>query len=202
MKARYLASVQEKKGFHSRKRTIRFRVGIDDLADRLLPARQFKRLVEEVGFPPIIDLTDMAKTPLLRAATWLADSEPNVALGILLRTCRSYRDDALDSFFTQTRIALLSAEDVENLASRVEASLDHAVPAAEKSSVADDLDRFIYYWIDRVQVGVELLARLVLRLDMDRAEKIVERALTYYSQASSRNDLSWMCHWIVFWQGP
>jgi hypothetical protein len=80
-----------------------------------LPGLQAKRLVEEVGLPPVVDLHDLAKSLLLRTAVWLAESAPGQALGVILRASDYEEDEIFDNFFNRSRIALLADSEVNTL---------------------------------------------------------------------------------------
>jgi hypothetical protein len=145
-----------------------------------LPGLQAKRLMEETGIPPVVDIVvDLAKRLLLRTAVWLADPAPGPALGAILRVSDYEKDETFDDFFNRSRIALLADSQVETLVGRVERALDYGVPRAAAAMTEEDNDRSTY-WIGRTRVAVEVLSRLVLRLDGVKAEQVLDRALSYY----------------------
>src|SRR5215210_3110709 len=156
-----------------------------------LPALQAKRLVEEAGIPPVADRVDLAKTLLLRAAVWLAEPAPGLALGLILRVSNYEGDETFDEFFNRSRIALLADSQVDALVDRVELALDHGVPRAAAAMTEEDNER-AHYWLGRMRVVVEVLSRLVMRLDGIRAEQVLERALGYYHLPLFREH-----HWLI-----
>lgn len=144
----------------------------------LLPGRRARRLVEEAGLPPIVDVVSLSEQILLQASVWLERDAPQLALATILRTCR-YEHDIFDNFFNRCRIATLSADEVLALISRLELALDFSVPKIFAAFIEDDSDRSIY-WLGRVRVAVEALSRLVLRVDEEHAEEVLQRALKFY----------------------
>lgn len=156
-----------------------------------LPGLQAKRLVEEIGIPPVVDNVDLSKSLLLRAAVWLAEAAPNLALGILLRISDYEKNKAFDDFFNRCRIALLMDLQVELLVERVERALDYGVPKAAAAMTEEDHDQSTY-WVGRTRVAVEVLSRLVLRLEGQRAERVLDRALNFYRLPLFRQH-----HWLT-----
>ena len=154
-----------------------------------LPGLQAKRLVEETGIPPVVDNLDLAKSLLLRAAVWLTEPAPNLALGTILRVSSYEREETLDEFFNRSRIAQLADSQVDALVERVGRALDYGVPRAAAAMTEEDHER-AHYWLGRTRATVEVLSRLVLRLDGYRAERVLERALDFYHLPLFRQDHS------------
>jgi hypothetical protein len=205
---RALPAQSEYEGFDPSLRGVTFRTS-DDLEDRLRPAHQFRRLVEEAGIPAAVtvSLLSLGQESFLRVASWLADTAPKLAIGILLRVRPGDREESLEHLFTRPRIALMDAAESESLVSKLERSLDHCVDAAEKVQTADDPDRFLY-WLSRIEFGTELLSRLTLRLPPDRAEAVFRRALRYVNSALFQNRhelldlLEHLLRWSIEAMGP
>ena len=68
-------------------------------------------------------------------------------------------------------------------------ALDYAVPRAAAALIEEDHERTTY-WIGKTCVAVEVLSRLVLRLDGDKAERILDRALDFYKRPVFRQSFS------------
>jgi hypothetical protein len=144
-----------------------------------LPGLQAMRLVEEAGLPPEIDNVGVSTVLRLRAAVWVEDRLPNMALGSILRVSSYGRDGGLDDFLHRCRVAVLGEALVKDLVTRVERALDYSVPRAAAALTENDTDR-MSYWVGRIRVGVEVLSRLVLRLEAEKAEQILDKALEFY----------------------
>jgi hypothetical protein len=106
-----------------------------------LPGLQAKRLVEETGLPPVAGDLDLARGLLLRAAVWLEERAPDLALGIILRVSTDEDNGIFDNFFNRSRIALLEDSQVDVLVERIESALDYAVPRAAAARTEEDQER-------------------------------------------------------------
>jgi hypothetical protein len=151
----------------------------DDSREKLLPAYQFKRLVEVAGIPPIVDHIVLAEKGLLRAAFWLASEDPQAAMSLLLRTGSS-ADEVFKRFFTRSRIALLTDQEVQDLVGMLEAAIDYATQESSRGKASQD------YKLGRLRVVVELLSRLVLRFSETEAEQLLARAIRFHSMEPFR----------------
>ena len=156
-----------------------------------LPALQAKRLVEETGMPPVVDNFDLAKRLLLRAAVWLAEPSPDLALRTILRISTFEEDETFEDFFNRSRIAQLADSQVEALVERASRAINYGVPRAAAATTEDDHER-ANYWVSKMRVAVEVLSRLVLRLDGARAERVLDLALGYYHHPLFRKH-----HWLI-----
>ena len=156
-----------------------------------LPALQAKRLVEETGIPPIVDNVDLAKTLLSRAVAWLAKPSPDLALGLILRVTSYEKDEIFDQFFNRSLISQIANSQIETLVERVERAIAYGVPRASAAITEENHDRSIY-WVSRLRVTVEVLSRLVLRLDEARANQVLDRALGFYHLPLFRQH-----HWLT-----
>lgn len=156
-----------------------------------LSGLQAKRLVEEIGLPPIIDFYDLAKSLLRRAAIWLAEPAPGPALGAILRASDYEEDEVFDDFFNRCRIAQLADYQVDALVKRVGRALDYGVLRAAAAMTEKDHERSTY-WVSRMRVAVEVLSRLVLRLEGEKAEQVLDRALNFYNLPLFRKH-----HWLI-----
>lgn len=149
--------------------------------EEAFPAFQVRRLVEEVGLPPLVDYVDVAKSLLLRTAVWLAESAPYESLGLILRASNSEDEEAFKAFLTRSRIALMDSNWIVILADNVEKAISLGIAKATAAAAQDDRARTLY-WLGRLRVAIELLSRLVIRLGGDRADAILRKALDYYRQ--------------------
>ena len=137
------------------------------------------RFSELAGLPPYRDAAispwTLSADILKSAAEEVAGQDMEMAVRLVLRSCRN--DDAtLEKVLSRTRVATLTPQKADVVAAvcerLIEASRGHVVASNEQQRNA--------FWTERMGVGVEVLARLVLRLESDRAETILKTALEYY----------------------
>lgn len=133
--------------------------------NRWVAARRAIRLSEVAGLPPFSAAADILKL----AADELLASEPAMAVRLVLRTLTSDTDKALQRVLSRTRVAMMPADLVEELAEICKDMIEYALPRTVGTSV-----------YDRMPVVMEALSRLVLRLDVEMVEIIFDKALEYY----------------------
>ena len=129
------------------------------------------RLAEMAGIPPFkiergIHSTVWAQV-LIDAADELADRNLEYAVRLILRTGSS-TDKTLGRILARSRIATLPTEQAERLA---QACL-RAIEKAMSSLVAATLQ-------PRTETAIEVLSRLVIRVNPDLAESVLNRAMEY-----------------------
>ena len=116
-------------------------------------------LSEVVGLPPVIS-AEMLKL----AAVGLSSSAPELSVRLVLRACTYENDTAIQKVLSRTQVALLPDESVRQLAKECTLLIEHGL---------------IYNWVQRVRVGMEVLSRLVLRLDPESALATFDKALGF-----------------------
>ena len=134
------------------------------------------RLSEVAGLPPSTGTAkslgvDVSGQMLRSAAVNISHSSPEFAIRLILRTCTYDKDPALESVLTRTRLALLPHELAKDLA-------ENCIALIEFGLRKD--------WIEQTRVAIEVLSRLVLRLEANQTLEIFKRAITYYSDRQSR----------------
>ena len=132
------------------------------------------RLSEIAGLPPSVDHMDVAAGILELAAESLSTSAPEMAIRLVLRVCTYEQDKTLMRVLSRTHVAALLADSARTLAEICEGVIEYALPRT-----ADARTRSVF-WIQRMRVAMEVLSRLVLRLEPDRVETLFDKALELY----------------------
>ena len=153
-------------------------VNVSPQADSYRAIRQS----EVAGVPPFV-MRDILRVVvfsgiLKSAAAKLADVQPELAIRLVLQNCDSESDDVLKRVLSRTRVALL--------------------PVQTAQTLANDCIKLIEYgmgrgWVTRPRVALEVLSRLVLRLDPELAQGIFDKALAYYGEGRNSEGLhTWL----------
>ena len=141
-------------------------------SERLIATYRAIHLSEVAGLPPSV-ATDILKL----AAENLAVLDPEMAARLVLRVSTDEKDKTLKRVFSRTRVAALSVDSAEALAELCNSVIEYALPRIVGTDAHGHRPVF---WIERIQVAMEVLSRLVLRLDPDMVESIFAKALEYY----------------------
>ena len=134
------------------------------------------RLTEVAGLPPAVRHreffgADVGGRMLKQAATNIVGFDQELAARLILRTCTYDKDDVLQSVFSRTSVALLPIESVQELASECTSLIGFGL---------------VKGWVEKTSVAIEVLSRLVLRLDANTALAIFDKSLEYYSSHRDR----------------
>lgn len=133
-------------------------------------AHRVIRLFEVVGLP-------MFGFYILKAAAEeLSVSEPEMGVRIILRTLVSDGDESLKRLLSRPRVAMISAELARKLANICDSVIKYALPRVG----VVDIGYWIQFWTERMQVAMEALSRLVVRLDAEDVENVFKFALAAY----------------------
>ena len=137
----------------------------------LVAAYRAVRLTEVAGLPPAVRQresfsVDVGGQMLKHAATNIAGMDQQMAALLVLRTCTYDKDEVLQSVFSRTRVALMPIEFVQKLAAECTSLIEFGL---------------VKGWVERTRVTIEVLSRLVLRLDAHTALAIFDKSLAYYS---------------------
>lgn len=134
---------------------------------RLVSAYRALRLPEVAGLPPVNVDREANGIPLgaasgilTLAADELATYAPELAIRIMLRICRSQSDKTFLRVLSRTRIASLSDDAAETLARICINIAEHTLPRL----LTLDETRGGISSIERLQMALEVLSRLVLRV--------------------------------------
>ena len=131
-------------------------------------------LSEVVGLRPAIS-AELLKL----AAVELSSSSPELSVRLVLRACTYENDGAIQKVLSRTQMALVPDESVRQLAKECTNLIEYGL---------------LHNWIERVRVGMEVLSRLVLRLDPESALATFDKALGF---CTNRQD-KLLSHVLVF----
>ena len=139
------------------------------------------RLAEVAGLPPVSRHEDPigmeVAAPLMRsAAEHLAATQPELAIRLALRACSGETDKTLDRVVTRSRTATLPPGPFAALAE----SCTDAVREILPKLVSTDPARVRSHWTPRASVALEVLSRLVIRMEPEQAETMLDLSLECY----------------------
>ena len=146
------------------------------------------RLSEVAGLPPSTDRLDVAANILKLAAERLVASDLEMAVRLVLRVSKYDQDKTLMRVLSRIRVAALSADSASALAEICNSVIEYALP---RIIGTDSRGHRPVFWLERMRVAMEVLSRLVLRLDPDMAESIFTKALEYYQNDHFARD-AWL----------
>ena len=130
------------------------------------------RLSEIVGAPPYSESYSVWGNILERSAEELPLSDIDFAARLILRTSGSSSKKTLERVFSRARVASMSTEQADTLA---QVCLNILKYEEQDINVLKPPGRFC--------TAAELLSRLAIRLDPQKAEDILDQALGYYQHA-------------------
>ena len=155
-----------------------------DLGIRTLPGYEFSndKYRRWVGARRVVRLSEVAGLPatglgILKSVVDVLPEmgEPELAVRLILRTFSYDRDDVLKRALSRSRVARMDQELVETLAD----ACDHIIKYASRVGVSE-AGGFLPTWLDRLRVAMEVLSRLVIRLESDKVEAKFAEILQIY----------------------
>ena len=142
-------------------------------ANRRVAAHRAIRLSEVTGLPT--SRLDILKL----AADQLSASEPEMAVRLILRTLSYDGDPLLKRILSRLRVAMMPVNLAKTLAHLCSGIIEYALPRIRVSGAGERP----VFWVERMRVAMEVLSRLVVRLEPKIVEETFNKALQYY-----RND--------------
>ena len=131
-------------------------------------------LSEVAGLPPIANHINVAADILALAAEKLFEPEPGMAVRLVLRIPHSASNHTLNRVLSRTRVAILSESLVRDLAQICNGVIEYALPRITSEGP------LVTFWVERLSIAMEVLSRLVLRLDPKKVEAVFDTALRCY----------------------
>jgi hypothetical protein len=128
------------------------------------------RLSEMAGLPPFTSHSTVWAEVLKKAADEVADYDLEFAIRLVLRACNGDSDKTLERILTRIRIATMPTELAESLTEFCLNALDKAM--RDKVTQASATQQ-------RFNTAAEVLSRLAIRLELDQAESILNKAVEY-----------------------
>jgi hypothetical protein len=148
------------------------------LWQRLLPARQVVRMIEDAALPPRCGNWLLSMDLMRKSAEWQADYDLKAATAICLRLTDL---KTVQNILTRLRVARLSGEDLhymfELAATTIQANLHASALASPERGMSAE---------DRIAVAFELLSRLAIRVDDDTLDKMLAIAIAAYKSQQVR----------------
>ena len=145
-------------------RTIRF--GTDN---RLIPAFRAIRLSEVAGLPAATPESFPSRATgadLLRsAAERIVKFNPELAIRLVLRSCTNEEDESLKRVLSRNNLAQLPDDTVQRLVRDCKSVMNYSLSRG---------------WVERVQVAIEVMSRLVSRQESDSSLETFDYALEMY----------------------
>ena len=162
------------------RRGARIRIS-NERRDRVMAAYRAVRLPEVAGLPPVnrsaTGVPNVAAYRILAlAAVEIVSVNPNLAMRLALRICTYDRDEMLQRVLSRTRVATLSDESAKTLAEVCIGVIEYILPRLPTLGS----HRSEFSWIERMQVAMEALSRLVLRLSPEMATTAFDVGLVCY----------------------
>ena len=151
------------------------RWGFSNVDPRAIAYRAI-RLSEVAGLPPVANNINAAADILKLAAEKLSRSDSTMAVRLVLRVCTYDQDKTLMRVLSRPRVATLPATSVKTLVEMCQKIIEYTLPRM----VGAGARARAVSWIGRIRVAIEVLSRLVLRLEPEMAEAIFNKALELY----------------------
>lgn len=151
-----------------------FHFSSESSLDRLKPALQAARLLEEAGYPIRAGEMGMGLTLLKRAAEWLSGEYPERALPLLMRLSD---DEAVRGFLSDHRVAVFESRTSDSVRAIARTALDQAVTdflaanSRVRSGAATSAER-------RAALSLRVLEAFALRLHGADLGDLLNAALT------------------------
>jgi hypothetical protein len=158
-------------------------VFLEAFFDRLIPAYQHMRLMEEGPYPPNVGRTAAGGKLLQFAAEWLIPYDPVRAQ---TAACRLLDKSTIEGYLSRHRVAWLSLNDVERFFQLSVRTIE-AVQRSAFSSGRRDNEALVKRAHDRMRTALEILSRVVVRIPAERLTDIWMRALQLYSSPIVRD---------------
>lgn len=156
-----------------------------DLGMRTIPGIEFSNAEQQrwraahraIRLSEIAGLPTYSFDTLRSAAEELSVSEPEMAVRLILRTLLSDEDKYLGRILSRPRVAVMSVELAKKLANICDSIIKYALP---RIGIVDVGGR-ARFWTERMRVAMEILSRLVVRLDPKDVEEVFNNALAAHN---------------------
>ena len=151
--------------------------------NRVIASYRAVRMAEVAGMSPTniarsdLPIPTAASSRILRlAAEELHAHSPKLATSLVLRICASDIDDTLRRVLSRRRVADLSEETAATLVGMCTNLIENLL---SRMTSANDR-RYGFQWVQRMQVVLEVLSRLVVRVAPEQSAEVLQIALTCY----------------------
>lgn len=148
---------------------------------RSLNAFQMVLMCETAGLPPRSRHVVLASKGLQAAAVVLADSEPALAAQLAVRLGRK----ATDLVLTRSWVARLNMPVVLQIVAAMRSHIDRLLAGTSQADRQVDV-------ADKISAAMEILSRLVVRLDGEALDELFKATLDFYRDRHLRRLSPWM----------
>ena len=144
--------------------------------DRWVASHRAVRFFEIHALPPRVGIRLVSANGLELAARELWQYEQELAARLVLRAANYQTRGTLNYLLSRARVATIPDDSVGRLAEDCMQAIDFILPriAAERNLRQD-------YWRQRLLVCMEALSRFVLRLEADKIDAVLTKALNWYA---------------------
>jgi hypothetical protein len=159
--------------------------GGGNLLAKLLPAYQFMRLTEEAPYPPRCGNWILSEKVLEHVARWFSRHD---VVRTLTLTCRLASEGVIKTFLTRHRVAALPIDSVEELHTVSMHAIRegiHRIPVPGNPR-EPEVERALR----RVEAGITILARVVVRLPQSRLGELLTLATELYNSMAVRQHMT------------
>lgn len=150
--------------------------------EKLLPAYQLFRLIDEAAAPTAAGSWTSSKKLLVNAAEWFIKHDPVRVPSIL---CRTLDDDLLKKYFTRYRVAALPQAEINEWRDRCRRILNAAIPRmlrVEKYHMDAISDRAHSQLI----LSLKVLTRIALRMPLEQLSEIFNETFQLWGTEPTR----------------
>ena len=139
------------------------------------------RMTELAGLPPFIYGSSFPRVGsadiLKKVAVEMAEDDPEMAIRLIVRSCRNDNDSTLQKVISRNRISKLTPQQADFFATCCERTIEHSInrisaPYGQQGNT---------FQTERLRVAMEVLARMAVRLESDRAEAMLDLALRLHA---------------------
>ena len=150
-----------------------FSIGDDDY--KWSAAHRAIRLIEVAGLP------SFESGILMPSIDVLYIQKPELAVRMLLHASTHHEDDGIKRALSRNQVARMNMD----LVVKLDAACDDIISYASHFFGIPETGDQTWFWRDRLGVAIEIQSRLAIRVEPDRADASLDKAIKYY------NDTSW-----------
>ena len=145
------------------------------------------RMTELVGLPSLVGARGRLANYMLGKASEAFSNvgETELGLRLMLRVASSSLDDILKNLMSRQKIAVLSDDIVKSLVD----SCERLIRNHQAGRIERPKNDHIFSESERIDVAIECLSRLVLRLDVESVGRTLRLALDCYREGSRYADM-------------
>ena len=153
--------------------------------EKLLPAYQYVRFIEEAALPPRIGLMSIGMTEAIRVGEWFSEHDGVRAQGLM---CRLQEEKLGEGYLTRHRVAALPHEMVAKLKTVADRAAQQTLPTVSTSvPPEDDLQRRAK---QRMTMALDMLSRVWVREPEEGVDALWSFACSMYRHPVLRAGMS------------